>query len=394
MSTNDARGGMAEFFRRLKPMPVLSLLSITRPGVNGRRQSGGAGAWLLAVSLLAIPLDGAEPKASIKTVEQIEGLPSRIAFGSCSNQEKPQPILRTVVSERPDLFIYLGDNIYGDTQDMNELRAKYAMLGAKPEFQALRRNVPLLSIWDDHDYGENDAGKEYPMKEPSREIFFDFWSVPPSSPRRRHTGIYGAHRFEKGGRILQIILLDTRTFRDPLKKNPDPLPPNYAFKNSYQPDPDSSKTLLGSEQWDWLEARLREPADVRIIATSIQFGHEYNGWESWTNLPSEQERMISLIRKTRANGVLFISGDVHWAEISARPVPGGYPLYDVTASGLTEDWDTIEPNRYRVGGAVRENHFGLIEINWKDRELALKVIDLTGTTRLSHNVKLAGLAFP
>ena len=98
-----------------------------------------------------------------------------------------------------------------------------------------------------------------------------------------------------------------------------------------------------------VERQLRAPADLRVIATSIQFGHSYNGWESWTLFPRERERMIELIRSTQADGVVFLSGDVHWGEISRQDVPGGYPLYDVTASGLNQDWDKIEPSARRVG---------------------------------------------
>ena len=88
-------------------------------------------------------------------------LPSRIAFGSCADQNRPQPILEEVVARDPDLFVYLGDNIYGDTEDMGELRAKYSVLAAKPEFQALREHCPTLAVWDDHDYGAIDSGRGY-----------------------------------------------------------------------------------------------------------------------------------------------------------------------------------------------------------------------------------------
>lgn len=346
---------------------------------------------VLPTPALAQPLLSAapDPAASNPTA------PRSIAFGSCGSQDKPMPILDTVVQVAPDLFIYLGDNIYGDTRDMNVLRAKYEKLGAKPEFQQLRAAMPLLSIWDDHDYGENDAGKEYPFKEQSREIFFDFWQVPADSPRRSHPGIYGEHRFQHQDRTLQILLLDTRTFRDPLAKNPGNDP---AFKNDYRPDDNPQKTLLGEEQWQWLAERLREPADVRIVCTSIQFGHEYNGWESWTNLPAQQQRMIGLIKETQANGVVFISGDVHWGEISRRDPWGdkGYPLFDVTASGLTESWPTVEPNQYRVGPVVRDNHFGRIQIEWQEADptIRLQIIDREGTIRAETETKVSALRFP
>ena len=330
-----------------------------------------------------------------RLVETSGALPSKIAFGSCSKQTKPQPVLRTVVANEPDLFLYLGDNIYGDTRDMDVLRGKYDQLGSKPEFQALRASTSILSVWDDHDYGENDAGKEYPMKEESREIFFDFWRVPEDSPRRAGDGIYGVHEYRDGDRTLQVILLDTRTFRDSLQRNPRPLPEGSPWKHDYQPIDDPERTILGATQWAWLESVLRRPASVRIVATSIQFGHEYNGWESWNNLPAEQRKMIELIRSTEAGGVVFISGDVHWGEISKREPEGGYPLYDITASGLTETWPEIDPNRYRVGSAVPENHFGMIEIDWEspDPQLAFRLINRAGQVRNQVVTPVSRLSF-
>ncbi|HMO15038.1 MAG TPA: alkaline phosphatase D family protein [Pirellulaceae bacterium] len=332
-------------------------------------------------------------ETSYQELSSLQGLPSRIAFGSCGHQDKPQPILDQVIAAKSDLFIYLGDNIYGDTRDMQVLKSKYDKLGAKPEFQRLRRHCPVLAIWDNHDYGENDAGNEYPMKRESREIFLDFWRVPIDDAQRQNEGIYGVHRFKSNAFTMQVILLDTRFFRDSLKRNPRPLPQNSPFKNEYQPLEDPQATLLGEAQWKWLANVFAEPADLRVICSSIQFGHEYNGWESWTNLPLEQQKMLDLIQEHQAHGVVFISGDVHWGEISHREIEGLYPIYDITASGITETWPTIEPNKYRVGEPVRENHFGMIEINWDetDPSVTFKLIDVTGKLREAKSIKLSDL---
>ncbi|MEM1451777.1 MAG: alkaline phosphatase D family protein [Planctomycetota bacterium] len=354
---------------------------------------------LIAAALLAAALVGAcaAPTNSFG-FEDVEvdatTLPSRIAFGSCADQDRPQPALERVVERDPDLFVYLGDNVYGDTEDMDVLRGKYETLAARPEFQSLRAHCPTLAIWDDHDYGANDAGKEYPQKEASREVFLDFWGVPMDSPRREHAGIYHDHVFESGGRTLQVILLDTRTFRDALVRNGDaPVPPH---KNDYRPNLDPTATILGEAQWAWLGERLAVPADLRIVATSIQFGHSYNGWESWTNVPHERDRLIDLVAETRANGVVFVSGDVHWGEISRQPVEGGYDLWDVTASGINQDWDVIEPNVRRFGPAVAEHNFGMIEIDWfrEDPSVELLSVDVTGAVRNRVPLAVSDLRFP
>ena len=132
---------------------------------------------------------------------------------------------------------------------------------------------------------------------------------------------------------------------------------------------------------------------MRVICTSIQFGHEYNGWESWTNLPRQQQKMIDLVRTTGAQGVMFISGDVHWGEISKRDIEGLYPLYDVTASGLTEEWPNLETNKFRVGEAYRENHFGMIDVDWdqEDPKITLAIVGLDGTQKVSHEIRLSDL---
>lgn len=302
-------------------------------------------------------------------------------------------MLNVAANLKPDVFIFLGDNIYGDTRGMDTLQAKYNQLGAKPEFQNLWNSTQVLSVWDDHDYGENDAGRHYPFKAKSKEIFMDFWKVSEDSERRKHEGIYGVEMLKKKGHTIQIIMLDTRTFRDDLKRR-EPAD-SILHKNDYAPydETNTDSTLLGEIQWAWLEQQFSTPADVRIIASSNQFSHEYNGWESWTNVPHEQQRMIDLIKKTKANGVIFISGDVHWGEISKMEVKDGYPIYDVTSSGITETWDIIEPNRNRIGKAVPQNNVGLIEVETtrKGTKIRLSIYDKTEKAVVAHVTQLSEL---
>lgn len=326
------------------------------------------------------------------TAQQAETTTTKISFGSCSHENDPQPLLNVAAGLKPDVFVYLGDNIYGDTRNMDTLKAKYAKLAAKPEFQKLRAATKILSVWDDHDYGENDAGRYYPMKAESKEIFMDFWEVPTDSDRRKHEGIYGVEYIEKKGQKIQFILLDTRTFRDDLLKCEKR---DTTCKNDYLPNPSIDSAFLGATQWAWLEAQFKAPADVRIIASSNQFSHTYNGWESWTNVPAQQQRMIDLIKKTKANGVIFISGDVHWGEISKMEVEGGYPIYDVTSSGITQTWPNVEPNANRVGDVIRQNNVGLIEIKTTEdaTEIVLSIYDATEKAVVAHTIDLAEIAF-
>lgn len=320
-----------------------------------------------------------------------------IAFGSCAHEDAPQPVLSEIAAIKPDLFIYLGDNIYGDTYSMDTLKLKYDMLASKPEFQRLKNATTVLATWDDHDFGWNDSGRHYPFKEESKEIFLDFFEEPENSERRNRAGIYTSYFFGETGSKVQVILLDTRTFRDDLvayngNRDNDPA---YHYGMDFSPNENSDSTLLGEDQWKWLEQELKEPADLRIIASSTQFGITHNGYEAWANIPHEQQKMLDLIKSTQAEGVLFISGDVHYAEISRLEEEGLYPIYDVTSSGITSTWDFATPNDNRVDGPVMENHFGLLTIDWQkeDPEITMSIIDVEGKNRIERKIFLSDLMF-
>jgi alkaline phosphatase D len=322
----------------------------------------------------------------------------KIAFGSCGDQRLPQPVLDQVVNKKPDLFIYLGDNIYSDTYSMDTLRKNYNQLAARPEFKRLKAAMPLLATWDDHDFGWNDTGRHYPHKEESKKIFLEFFGDQDDTTINQHPGIYHTAYWGEAPNRIQIIMPDMRTFRDKL------LPYNgnrdndrrFNYDMDYSPYTEPDSTLLGAAQWAWLEQQLMEPADLRIMASSTQFGITHNGYEAWANFPHEQLRLVNLIKKTKANGVLFISGDVHYAEISKLTADGIYPLYDVTASGITSTWDFATPNDNRMEGPVMENHFGMLQIDWSKPapEISMEIHDVLGKLRIKKVITLNELRFP
>ncbi len=319
-----------------------------------------------------------------------------IAFGSCSHQDQPLPILRNIGDLKPDYFVYLGDNIYGDSRDENVLKSKYDQLAKNPNFDYLKTQTTILATWDDHDFGENDAGKYYPLKDVSKQLFLSFFEEPKKSERYQHDGIYTSYLFRKGLKTIQLILLDTRTFRSDLTRfdaQRDQKDSSFFYDLDYVPTVSSDSSFLGNEQWNWLRKQLLKKADVRIIGSSTQFGHSYNGYESWNNFPSEKKHMFELIQETKANGVLFISGDVHYAELSEVRMPGFYPIYDLTASGISQSWHFATPNTNRIEGPVMENHFGLIEIDCRRKSVGLSIIDGTNTVRINQVIPWKSLRF-
>lgn len=302
----------------------------------------------------------------------------RIAFGSCCDQDRPQPIWDAVLGARPELFIFGGDNVYASAQPWRQerLTAAYARLASEPGFARLREQLPHLAIWDDHDYGLNDGGAEFVHKEASKQAFLKFWKVPDDDPRRGRPGLHHAIVAGPVGQRLQVILLDGRWFRSPL------LPTNQRGapgRERYLPDPDPAKTLLGPAQWAWLEAQLRVPADLRLIVSGIQVLASGHGWECWGNLPLERDRLIQLVADKAVGGALFLSGDRHVGGIYRENLPGGRGLLEVTSSGLTHAWrDAREAGPNRLGELVTENHFAQLDIDWAGRAIELSFIGEDG----------------
>lgn len=316
---------------------------------------------------------------------------TRIGFGSCIKQAQPVPIFEAILKQDPEVFVFLGDNIYGDTDDMSVLKKKYSDLAAKPGFQTLRGNATTLSTWDDHDYGINDGGADYSMRVESEKIFEDFWRFPANAPVRGYPGVYSAWKTGPEGREVQIILLDTRYFRSPLKRGAE-----RRTGGPYVPDDDPEKTMLGDAQWKWLEQQLRQPAELRIIASSIQFLATDAGQETWSNLPRERTRMLELIRSTGAENILFMSGDRHWSEISRLEEGMPYPLYDITSSSLNQPHGRGTPtvNDHRFSKTtVHDANFGMLLIDWgRIPRVTMQIHDVNGVVKITHSVGLHQLS--
>jgi alkaline phosphatase D len=318
---------------------------------------------------------------------------SRIAFGSCADQALPQPIWDAILAGRPDLFIFAGDNVYGDFQtgDAARLRQAYDAVGQIAGYTRLRKTVPHLAIWDDHDYGRNDGGGDFPYKAAAKEEFLRFWNVPADDIRRTREGIYTAEIIGPPGRSVQVILLDVRWDRSPLKLTDQRGAPG---KERYLPDTDPGKVMMSAAQWDWLAAELRKPADLRLIVTSTQFLAEGHGWERWGNFPLQRQKMVDTIRAARAEGVVFLSGDRHIGALYRETPQGLYPMYEITSSGLNKVYAAAkEPGPNRIGDLLAMANFGTVEVDWPSRKLTLALRDVPGDVRRSQELHLDQLRF-
>lgn len=311
---------------------------------------------------------------------------TRIAVGSCLHQDNDMAILETIRRAEPDLFLMIGDNVYADATSPDELQAAFDKLADAPEFAALRAEVPIEAVWDDHDFGLNDAGQENPIKAQAQALTLDFFGVDPNSPRRQREGIYDAIALGPQGQRVQIILLDTRYFRDALVPSP-------AAGRKYAPNPDPEATVLGEAQWLWLEQVLAEPAELRILVSSIQLVSSEHGWEGWGLFPHERERLFEMLHASGEGNLMVVSGDRHRGELScARYNDKAHAVYDLTSSSLNRLGKGSEHNRFRVGDTlVAQTHFALIDIDWPHHAVTLSLRDKAGATVLVHRLRLAPL---
>lgn len=330
-----------------------------------------------------IPGGGTAP--TMKPVDTSKNL-TKIAIGSCCNQVLNMSIFRNVASQNPDLYIAMGDNMYADYLDGDPsawIQTQYDLLKKDFSFSNLVATVPSIATWDDHDYGKNNAGAEYPYKLISKDKFLNFWNVPSTSDRRTHDGIYTSYMFGDAAHQVQIIMLDCRTFLNVI--GPEPITPTT----------DTTKTILGAAQWAWLKQELQKPAKVRIVVSSSQMCIEKNGWEGWPNYPHEIEKFFKTVKDANAENVFVVSGDVHYSEFSKRTKVGQYPIYDFTSSGLTHTENAAAPNIYRIGTPFVALSFGLINIDWNATPIQVKldICNFNGTVAKSHTISMDELKF-
>ena len=318
----------------------------------------------------------------------------RIGIGSCLHQERQQPILDEIVEQDFDLFLFMGDNVYGDVsspKDLTLLEQAYERQAESEELQRLRASTPILAVWDDHDFGMNDAGADFGGKEEAEALFERFWGVPPDAAQASRPGVYDSVILGPPGKRIQILLLDTRFFRSPLLASDEP---NTPGKERWIPDHDESKTMLGNSQWRWLEQELERPAELRLLVSSIQVVAEGHGWEAWRTLPAERERLYAVLERTRADGVIVLSGDRHRAGIYRQDEALSYPLYELTSSSLNLPIpnNSEEPGPHRLGPTYLPVNFGSVEVDWEAGQVALAIRDLAGDVVLQESVEIDRLS--
>ncbi|HEX6765692.1 MAG TPA: alkaline phosphatase D family protein [Polyangiaceae bacterium] len=293
-----------------------------------------------------------------------------VAFGSCNKPALPQPIWGWVRAQKPDAWMWLGDIVYADTENIDRTRSLYAQQSERHEYAAVVAETRIIGIWDDHDFGKNDAGREYPKRVESQAALLDFLGEPPDTPRRHRRGTYESYEFGSGNERVKIILLDGRYHRE-------------------LPGPQAD--TLGEEQWAWFEKELRSSsAALTIVASGYQILPEEHHNEKWANFPRAKARLFDVLRRSGTPGVVLVSGDRHFAELSRVDDAGiGYPLHELTSSGLTHSYlNADEPNRHRIGKIYPKLNFGVVRVDWTRRIASIEARGADGSVPIQQKIAL------
>tara|TARA_B110000305_G_scaffold53029_1_gene58203 strand:+ start:17814 stop:18791 length:978 start_codon:yes stop_codon:yes gene_type:complete len=288
-----------------------------------------------------------------------------IAFGSCINQDLPQPIWSAIEKDNIDGFIFLGDNVYGDDTSGNLIKLRSAYSKQKLQFPSWLSNKDIFTIWDDHDYGENDGGGSYINKKESQDIFLYFWDIPQDDQRNHQEGIYYDKEIVVDGLKVHFIGLDTRYFRSEIKGK----------KLSYQNNIDEDAGILGMDQWNWLNKTISRDADLVIIMTSIQLLATNHRFEKWSLFPNDRKKMLDLINNLDATTIV-ISGDRHRAGIYKYG-----DIFEVTSSSInvpSSRKSSSETDLLLMGDMYTSENYGFILIDGVQKKVSIGLKDIKG----------------
>ena len=287
----------------------------------------------------------------------------KIGLGSCLDQDYPQPIWQSIKKEDLNHFIFLGDNVYGDTRRGSLRKMKSAYDKQKKVLPDFLNDISIFSIWDDHDFGINDGGADYRFKRRAQELYLDFWEITKDDDRSNREGIYFSKNEIFFGKKFKFIFLDTRFFRSKLKGK----------KSNYIENIESDATILGNAQWTWLENELKSDFDFLFIFSSIQIIAKDHRFEKWSNFPNERAKLFELLDQFNDKTILF-SGDRHRAGIYRKN-----GIIELTSSSMNKPGSSFsETDSYLIGKTYPQENYGVLEI--LENTIHIKIKDIKGNT--------------
>jgi alkaline phosphatase D len=298
------------------------------------------------------------------------------AFGSCTYVNevtsgdtsepfgRPLDIFKSIQDKQPNFMLWLGDNIYlrqGEWSSKSGIYRRYTDFKSQPELQSFWQKMPHYAIWDDHDFGPNDADRSFINKDITLQAFKDFWANPNYGVQGR-SGITSQFNYQD----IEFFLLDNRYFRSPNDRKT------------------GEREILGKAQIEWLvDALVNSKATFKFVVVGGQFLSDAAVYENHATYPAERSYLLDLLEKEELKNIVFLTGDRHKTELSQLTFKNGTTLYDFTSSPMaSKAFDSEnEGNTNQVKGThVATQNFGTISVSgeYRDRKLVLKTFDSTG----------------
>ena len=301
----------------------------------------------------------------------------KYGLGSCLDQSLEQVIWSAIKDEKLDGFIFLGDNVYGDQPNGKLLKMKNAYQIQKNKLPKwLMQDKEILAVWDDHDFGLNDGGKDYPHKEEAQKMFLKFWEVAENDPRNYREGLYFKKVKNIDGTTIEIIALDTRYFRSKLNGK----------KNAYEPNKNPEATILGKSQWDWFKSSIADStAKLIIILSSIQVLATDHSYEKWANFPLERSKFIRILSEAANDKtIIVVSGDRHRSGIYQNDY-----FTEITASSLNKPGSGFkESDPLLLGETFPEINYGVLNIQPAEKQIIVSIHNKKGKELNSKIIKM------
>lgn len=315
----------------------------------------------------------------------------KFALGSCAfinETEVDRPgepyggeydIYTSIFQKKPDFMIWGGDNVYlreVDWDTQTGIYHRYTHSRSLKELQPLLASTHNYAIWDDHDFGPNDSDKSFYNKQKTTDAFKLFWG----NNTYGVAGLEGTTSQFKWN-DCEFFMLDDRFYRTSARRK--------GIKS----------TILGEKQIDWLiDALLYSNAAFKFVVVGSQFLSSSASKENFNNY-SDREVILKQLADERIPGVIFISGDRHFTEVSKMERQGSYPLYDFTISPLgSKPFKNAdkEVNFYRIPESLlTERNFGTIEVSGskQERQLKLTTFNVKGEEKFIIVIKSKDLKY-
>jgi alkaline phosphatase D len=297
-------------------------------------------------------------------------------------------IFNTMAKEKASFMLWLGDNWYTREADyFSEWGLWYRASKDRrlPILQNFWKAMPHYAIWDDHDYGPNDADKSYILKQQSRNVFKSYWANP--SYGQNDEGIYTKMSYGD----VDFFMMDDRYFR-----SADAMQPMIDGK------PNADKKMWGDKQLSWLKsALLSSNAVFKIIVTGSQTLNPASPFDCLQHYPVEFNDLMQYLQNEKVNGVMLITGDRHHSEIIKYERAGTYSLYDITSSPLTSGIGKVSGNEKNNAARepntlVEEQNYARITVSGKPRQREFKVefVDINGNVKTTWRIDETKLKTP